>query len=68
MLRQAFRSVECVVFLVGPHNHGPRRAVGKIGGVRAGSRPDASGLEGVVYENTAAAFGQGGPDCGSDPA
>jgi RimJ/RimL family protein N-acetyltransferase len=58
MLAHAFRFVDRVVFLVGPHNHRSQRAVGKIGGVRAASRLDASGRESIVYEITAAAFAQ----------
>ncbi len=68
MLRHAFQFVDRVIFLVGPHNYRSQRAVEKIGGVRVGSRPDASGRESVVYQITAAAFGQGGTSGGSDPA
>jgi RimJ/RimL family protein N-acetyltransferase len=39
MLRHAFRFVHSVIFLVGPQNLRSHRAVEKIGGVRAGSRP-----------------------------
>lgn len=53
MLRHAFQFVERVVFLVGPRNLRSQRAMEKIGGVRAGSRLDASGRESVVYEITA---------------
>jgi RimJ/RimL family protein N-acetyltransferase len=42
MLTHAFRFVERVVLLVGPDNLRSQRAVEKIGGVRAGSRPDAA--------------------------
>ena len=52
MLRHAFQFVERVVFLVGPRNLRSQRAMGKIGGVRAGTRRDASGRESVVYEIT----------------
>src|SRR5438132_1249306 len=41
MLRHAFRFVDRVIFLVGPTNIRSQRAMEKIGGVRAGSRPDA---------------------------
>jgi RimJ/RimL family protein N-acetyltransferase len=58
MLQHAFRFVDSVVFLVGPNNRRSQRAVEKIGGVRVGSRPDASGRESVVYRITAAMFGQ----------
>ena len=50
MLKHAFRFVDRVVFLVGPCNVRSQRAVEKIGGVRAGSRFDASGRESFVYE------------------
>ena len=56
MLRHAFRFVTSVVFLVGPHNFRSRRAVEKIGGVLVGTRPNASGLESVVYRIEASAF------------
>src|SRR5689334_15947742 len=49
MLRHAFRFVNSVVFVIGPTNFRSRRAVEKIGAVRAGSRLDASGRESVVY-------------------
>lgn len=50
MLTHAFRFVERVVLLVGPDHLRSQRAVEKIGGVRAGSRPDADGRESFVYE------------------
>jgi N-acetyltransferase len=49
MLKHAFKFVRSVVFLVGPQNLRSQRAVEKIGGVRAGSRPDGSGRESLVY-------------------
>lgn len=49
MLRHAFRFVDRVLFLVGPRNFRSQRAVEKIGGVRAGSRVDATGRESVVF-------------------
>ena len=58
MLDHAFRFVERVIFVVGIRNFRSRRAVEKIGGVRAGSRFDASGRESAVYEITAAAYGR----------
>jgi N-acetyltransferase len=58
MLRHAFRFVESVVFLIGPQNLRSQRAVEKIGGVRVGSRTDASGRESVVYRITASMFAQ----------
>ena len=54
MLRHAFRFVRSVIFVIGPQNHRSRRAVEKIGAVRAGSRTDASGRENVVYRIEAA--------------
>jgi N-acetyltransferase len=56
MLRHAFRFVNSVIFLVGPHNFRSQRAVEKIGGVRAGSRFDGSGRESLVYRIEASAF------------
>jgi RimJ/RimL family protein N-acetyltransferase len=52
MLRHAFQFVKSVVFLVGPQNLRSQRAMEKIGGVRAGSRPDATGRESFVYQIT----------------
>ena len=57
MLRHAFRFVSCVVFLVGVQNVRSQRAVERIGGVRAGTRPDAGGRDSYVYRITASAFG-----------
>jgi RimJ/RimL family protein N-acetyltransferase len=54
MLRHAFRFVKSVVFLVGPTNLRSQRAMEKIGGVRAGTRLDATGRESFVYQITAA--------------
>ena len=62
MLQHAFRFVDRVVFLVGLHNRRSQRAVEKLGGVRVGSRPDASGRDSIVYEITAATFAPGGPN------
>ncbi len=61
MLEHAFRFVRRVVFLVAPTNLRSQRAVEKIGGVRAGTRPDASGRESVVFEIRAARFRAGRP-------
>ena len=44
------------VFLIGPNNYRSQRAIEKIGGVRAGMRPNTVGLESVVYESTADKF------------
>jgi len=56
MLRHAFRFVDRVVLLVSPNNLRSQRAVEKIGGIRAGSRPDASGRESYLYEVTSDAL------------
>ncbi len=56
MLRHAFRFVSCVIFLVGLQNLRSQRAVEKIGGVRVGSRSDASGHDSYVYRITASTF------------
>jgi RimJ/RimL family protein N-acetyltransferase len=58
MLRHAFRFVNIVIFLVGPQNLRSQKAVGKIGGVRVGSRPDTRGRNSFVYQITASAFAQ----------
>lgn len=52
MLDHAFRSVDRVVFVIGPENRRSRRAVEKIGGVLAGTTQDAQGRERVLYELT----------------
>lgn len=56
MLAHAFRFVESVVFLVGPENWRSRRAVEKIGGRLAGTRPNGAGRESVVYRINASDF------------
>ena len=53
MLKHAFQFVNSVVFLIGPENLRSQRAVEKIGGVRVGSRPDASGQPRYVFRITA---------------
>lgn len=50
MLRHAFRFVERVVFLVAPDNLRSQLALEKIGAVRAGTRPDASGSQSLLFE------------------
>src|SRR5207237_8755849 len=52
MLEHAFKSVERVIFIIGPDNRRSRRAVEKIGGVLAGTTMDARGRERVMYELT----------------
>jgi RimJ/RimL family protein N-acetyltransferase len=56
MLRHAFRFVNRVVFLVGPNNLRSQRALEKIGAVRAGTRPDSTGRESLVFQIEASAF------------
>jgi RimJ/RimL family protein N-acetyltransferase len=50
MLWHAFRFVDRVIFLVDPQNVRSQKAMEKIGGLRAGSRPDAGGRESYLYE------------------
>lgn len=50
MLKHAFRYVGRVIFLIDPTNHRSQRAIEKIGGVRAGSRADASGRVNYVFQ------------------
>jgi RimJ/RimL family protein N-acetyltransferase len=59
MLEHAFRFVDRVVFLIGPHNYRSQRAVEKLGAVPAGSRRDASGRESLGYEIRAATRASG---------
>lgn len=54
MLNHAFRSVQRVLFIIGPDNRRSQRAVEKIGAVRAGVTTDARGRERLVYELTRA--------------
>jgi RimJ/RimL family protein N-acetyltransferase/phosphoglycolate phosphatase-like HAD superfamily hydrolase len=58
MLVHAFRFVQRVVFLVDPANRRSRRAVEKIGGVRAGSRRNGAGVLNDLYEIRAEWFGR----------
>jgi RimJ/RimL family protein N-acetyltransferase len=59
MLRHAFRFVNSVIFLVGPHNFRSQRAVEKIGGVRTGFTVERGGREHVVYRIEASASAAG---------
>ena len=54
MMCHAFNFVDNVVLLVGPNNIRSQRAVEALGGVRVGTRPDASGLASIMYRFTAA--------------
>src|SRR5580704_10863614 len=56
MLRHAFRFVDNAIFVIGPRNLRSQKAVEKIGGVRAGTRPSGNGGENVVYRITAATY------------
>ncbi len=56
MLEHAFRSVDRVLFIIGPENRRSQRAVEKIGAVRSGSTLDPRGRERVVYELTPARY------------
>lgn len=58
MLEHAFKSVNRVIFIIGPDNRRSQRAVEKIGGVRAGTTTDARGRARVVYELTPALYAQ----------
>jgi RimJ/RimL family protein N-acetyltransferase len=58
MLEHAFRSVQRVIFVIGPDNRRSQRAVEKIGGVRAGTATGAQGRERVVYAITPALYAQ----------
>ena len=52
MFVHAFRFVQTVVLLIGPENLRSQRAAEKVGGVRAGTRPDAAGRMSYVYRVT----------------
>ena len=56
MLEHAFEHVDRVVFIVGETNLRSRRAVEKIGGVLAGSRPHAGEEDRVVYHLTSGQY------------
>lgn len=60
MLGHAFRFVNSVIFLVGPQNVRSRRAMEKIGGVRAGSRIGPGGRESLAYEISRQSWSDGG--------
>jgi RimJ/RimL family protein N-acetyltransferase len=57
MLGHAFQFVSNVIFVVGPQNLRSQKAVEKIGGVLAGTRTDAKGMEHVVYRVTRVSTG-----------
>jgi N-acetyltransferase len=59
MLQHAFQFVDTVIFLIGPQNFRSQRAIEKIGGVRAGSRQDASGRDSFLYQITRSVFNRG---------
>jgi N-acetyltransferase len=56
MLGHAFGFVRSVIFLIGTENLRSQRAVEKIGGVRVGTRRDASGRDSFVYQITRSTF------------
>jgi len=56
MLQHAFRFVNTVIFLVGPQNWRSQRALEKIGGIRTGTKTDASGRTSFAYAITASNF------------
>lgn len=56
MLEHAFRFVDRVAFLVGHTNLRSQRAVEKLGALRVGSRPDASGNQSYLYQLQATDF------------
>jgi RimJ/RimL family protein N-acetyltransferase len=58
MLSHAFRFVERVHFVVGPHNVRSQRALTKIGAKRVGWRNRQTGEERCVFEVTATAFAE----------
>ena len=56
MVEHAFRSVQRVIFIIGPENRRSQRAVEKIGSVRAGTTIDELGRNRVIYELTPERF------------
>ena len=56
MVEHAFRSVQRVIFMIGPDNLRSQRAVQKIGGMRAGTTIDEHGRKRLVYELTPELF------------
>jgi len=56
MLRHAFNFVDRVIFVVGSQNWRSQKAVLKIGGTLAGSKPDKDGRLCLVYQITASTF------------
>jgi len=61
MLQHAFRFVKNVIFLVGPENFRTQKAVVKIGGIRVGSRLEASGRASFIYRISASTFAATAP-------
>lgn len=54
MLRHAFRSVNSVIFMIGPQNMRSQKAIEKIGGVRMPTRSGRG--DSLVYQITASTF------------
>ena len=50
MVRHALRFVGCAIFVIGVRNLRSQKAIEKLGGVRAGRRPDAVGNDSYAYE------------------
>jgi len=61
MIEHAFKSVERIVFVIGPENRRSQRAVEKIGARRASSTVDAKGNARLVYELTPALYAAAAP-------
>ena len=59
MLEHAFRSVDSVIFVIGPKNIRSQKAVLKLGAVRTGETAAGSGGDSDVYRLTKAAFQKG---------
>jgi N-acetyltransferase len=53
MLEHAFHFVDRVVFVIDPANYRSQRAIEKLGAIRTGMRPDASGRPSYVFQITA---------------
>jgi RimJ/RimL family protein N-acetyltransferase len=56
MLEHAFKSVQRVIFVIGPENRRSRRAIEKIGAAFAGTTKDTRGRDSVMYELTPALY------------
>jgi RimJ/RimL family protein N-acetyltransferase len=61
MCRHAFRFADAVILLIGPDNVRSQRAAEKVGAVRDGTRPDASGRPSWVYRIVAGGLPHASP-------